>query len=183
MQTFFFCYNELTDHAEQMLRGDIPSAALAYIIEPWFLGAGTCPDILLLLEIFEICTWKSPEFSFHGCMESSFVALVDKGDLPATRKMKRYRKANQSSTSTADTIVFFFLSVPNNTFCLWTAISLHNSYIHNNRRLGSRRSGICRLCRGNQGPAWRRILEIFGGIATPRRRCQAFGLDFGSYGG
>jgi len=27
-------------HAEQMLRGDIPSAALAYIVEPWFLGAG-----------------------------------------------------------------------------------------------------------------------------------------------
>jgi hypothetical protein len=28
-------------HAVQMLRGDIPSAALAYIVEPWFLGAGT----------------------------------------------------------------------------------------------------------------------------------------------
>lgn len=28
-------------HAEQMLRGDIPSAALSYIVEPWFLGAGT----------------------------------------------------------------------------------------------------------------------------------------------
>ena len=27
-------------HAEQMLRGDIPSAALSYIIEPWFLGPG-----------------------------------------------------------------------------------------------------------------------------------------------
>ena len=27
-------------HAEQMLRGDIPSAALSYIVEPWFLGAG-----------------------------------------------------------------------------------------------------------------------------------------------
>ena len=28
-------------HAEQMLRGDIPSAALSFIVEPWFLGAGT----------------------------------------------------------------------------------------------------------------------------------------------
>jgi hypothetical protein len=28
-------------HAVQMLRGDIPSSVLAYIVEPWFLGAGT----------------------------------------------------------------------------------------------------------------------------------------------
>jgi predicted dehydrogenase len=27
-------------HAEQMLRGDIPSAKLSYIVEPWFLGGG-----------------------------------------------------------------------------------------------------------------------------------------------
>jgi hypothetical protein len=27
-------------HAEQMLRGDVPSAKLCYVVEPWFLGAG-----------------------------------------------------------------------------------------------------------------------------------------------
>jgi hypothetical protein len=26
-------------HAIQMLRGDVPSCQLAYIVEPWFLGA------------------------------------------------------------------------------------------------------------------------------------------------
>ena len=29
-------------HAEQMLKGKCPSAKLCYIVEPWFLGAGTC---------------------------------------------------------------------------------------------------------------------------------------------
>lgn len=28
-------------HAEQMLKGKCPSAKLLYIVEPWFLGAGT----------------------------------------------------------------------------------------------------------------------------------------------
>jgi hypothetical protein len=27
-------------HAEQMLRGDVPSAKLCYVVEPWFLGGG-----------------------------------------------------------------------------------------------------------------------------------------------
>ena len=27
-------------HAVQMLNGKVPSAALCYIVEPWFLGAG-----------------------------------------------------------------------------------------------------------------------------------------------
>lgn len=27
-------------HAEQMLRGDCPSAKLCYVVEPWFLGGG-----------------------------------------------------------------------------------------------------------------------------------------------
>jgi hypothetical protein len=28
-------------HAEQLLKGQCPSAKLCYIVEPWFLGAGT----------------------------------------------------------------------------------------------------------------------------------------------
>ena len=28
-------------HAEQLLKGKCPSAKLCYIVEPWFLGAGT----------------------------------------------------------------------------------------------------------------------------------------------
>jgi hypothetical protein len=36
-------------HAEQMLRGDIPSAALTYIVEPWFLGPGTFRSFVICL--------------------------------------------------------------------------------------------------------------------------------------
>jgi hypothetical protein len=32
-------------HAEQLLKGQCPSAKLCYIIEPWFLGAGTSPVV------------------------------------------------------------------------------------------------------------------------------------------
>ena len=28
-------------HAEQLLKGKCPSGKLLYIVEPWFLGAGT----------------------------------------------------------------------------------------------------------------------------------------------
>ncbi len=34
-------------HAEQMLRGDVPSAKLCYVVEPWFLGAGKYLIVLL----------------------------------------------------------------------------------------------------------------------------------------
>jgi hypothetical protein len=33
-------------HAEQMLRGDVPSAKLCYVVEPFFLGAGKYYSVL-----------------------------------------------------------------------------------------------------------------------------------------
>ena len=39
-------------HAEQLLKNKCPSAVLKYIVEPWFLGAGTFIIILFSFSIF-----------------------------------------------------------------------------------------------------------------------------------
>ena len=35
-------------HAEQLLKQKCPSAILKYIVEPWFLGAGTCTTCVVV---------------------------------------------------------------------------------------------------------------------------------------
>jgi hypothetical protein len=49
-------------HAEQMLRGDVPSAKLCYVVEPWFLGAGkflTCITLYCsIIMAMEACSQR-----------------------------------------------------------------------------------------------------------------------------
>jgi len=65
-------------HAEQLLKGQCPSAKLCYVVEPWFLGAGaTGPG--------------GPEFKEYAdkaSKEHGVVFLTKLSDLPKTDKKR-----------------------------------------------------------------------------------------------
>lgn len=49
-------------HAEQLLKDKCPSAKLCFIVEPWFLGAGTLKKFLLFCVVCIASDWSS----FYG---------------------------------------------------------------------------------------------------------------------